>query len=96
MIVDTGTSFNLLPQGVRKSLLQYIEHTSKNVSCYNYEEIIAYCNYIDASVFPDLVLSFDNIDGEPIEYIITRESYLEEKDFSFSPGSAIKIMSLPF
>jgi hypothetical protein len=57
--------------------------------------VIAYCDYLDANVFPDLVLSFDTTEGVPAEYIISRESYLEEKG-AFSSGSSIKIMSLPF
>lgn len=96
VIVDTGTSYNLLPKSVRKDLLQHIERTSQNVSCYNYESVIAYCDYKDPSVFPDIVLSFDTTDGVPAEYIITRESYVEEKPYAFSSGSSIKIMSLPF
>lgn len=58
--------------------------------------MIAYCDFKDASVFPDIVLSFDTTDGVPAEYIITRESYVDDKQYDFSSGSSIKIMSLPF
>ena len=69
IIVDSGTSFILMPQKVRESFVNYLKN-DLNIACDN-SGTFASCICLDTTVFPSLNFTFDNK-----SYFVTADEYI--------------------
>jgi saccharopepsin len=71
IIIDSGTSFLLMPLYERNKLMEYLENTT-GIECNNDELLTCQCSNQSYRLLPDLAFNFNGS-----QYFIPRESYVE-------------------
>lgn len=88
-VIDSGTSFILMPLTERTEWLNHLEKHN-GFKCQDKEKIIAYCSWDNYDDIPDLIFT---IGGK--EYVVPREQWIM-KPVDFMDEGYVMIMGHPF